>query len=298
MKENFKSLKELRSEAEKKQREDGQEIEVPDYERRKKEALEEKPFLLFVISDSEGRAVRQIKKPVKAGVQRAVWDFRSSPVDPISLKTSTPDPWESRKQGYMIPPGEYTVTMYRYQDGGLDQVDEPQTFTCSPLNIATIPPADLEALNAFNKKVAALARAISAADAHHDRLKENLPYLEQAVLSVPEVNQDWLAELSALKLQLREVNQQLNGDPLLVMDEGQYRMSLKGRTDLIMGALWSTTSGATGTYERAYEEAHAAFGEALAALEQVNARVLNFEAELEKAGAPYTPGRMPTWDGE
>ncbi len=129
----------------------------------------------------------------------------------------------------MVPPGEYRVAMYRYQDETLTQVGTTQDLTCHPLNIASIPAADLEALDAFNRKVATLSRAISAADAHRAHLQKALPYLEQAILSVPVLEEGWPAELSAIKLRLREINEQLNGDSLLVMDEGQSRMSLKGR---------------------------------------------------------------------
>ncbi len=296
IKEDHKSLKELRNEAEEKLQAEGRDVELPSYATRKEEAAEEEPFLLFVISDSEGQAIRTIKKSITAGVQRVVWDFRTSPVGPISLKSGSEYvPWNSPEVGYMVPPGDYRVAMYRY-DGALTQMGTTQDLTCSPLNITTLPAADLEALDAFNKKVAALSRAISAADAHRSRLAEGLPFLEQAVLSVPVLEESWLAELSTIKKQLREVNEELNGDRLLVMDEGQARMSLKGKTDLIISSLWSTTSGSTGTFERAYLEAHESFGEVLAALQQADARVGNLESELEEAGAPYTPGRMPVWE--
>jgi photosystem II stability/assembly factor-like uncharacterized protein len=297
VKEDYTSLKELRNETEKKLQEEGKDIELPSYDARKREATEAEPFLLFVISDSEGQVIRKIEKPIKAGVQRVVWDFRTSPVGPISLKTvGDYVPWESRELGYMVPPGDYRVAMYRYQNGDLSQMGETRDLKCNPLNIATLPAADLEDLDQFNRKVAKLARSISAADAHRARLQGNLPYLEEAILSVPDLEEGWLAELSAIKTQLREVNEQLNGDRHLVMDEGQARMSLKGKTDLIVSALWSTTSGSTGTFERAYREAHDGFGEVLEALQRADARVKGLEDDLEKAGAPYTPGRMPVWE--
>jgi photosystem II stability/assembly factor-like uncharacterized protein len=297
VKQDHKSLKELRNEAETKLQEEGKDIDLPTYDERKMEAIEEDPYLLFVISDSEGRTIRKIKKPVKAGVQRLVWDFRTSPVGPITLKPDGEyEPWSSPELGYMVPPGEYRVAMFRYQDQSFTEMGTTQSLTCHPLNIASLPPADLDALDAFNKNVASLSRAISAADAHHNHLQDALPYLEQGILSVRIAEENWLAELSAIKLQLREINGQLNGDPLLVMNEGQHRMSLKGRTDLIISSLWSTTSGSTGTFERAYQEANDSFGEVLSALEQVDGRVRSLEGELEQAGAPYTPGRMPVWD--
>jgi len=297
VKEDHKSLKELRNEAEEKLQEDGKDVDLPSYEQRRKEGTEEDPYLLFVISDSEGAAIRVIKKPVKAGVQRVVWDFRTSPFEPISLKTGGASaPWDSPELGYMVPPGEYQVAMYRYEEGTLNQVGGPERLTCNPLNIASLSAQDLGALDEFNKKVAALSRAISAANAHHGRLDGNLPYLEQAILSVPVIEEAWLSEVSAITKQLRDVDEQLNGDHLLVMDEGQSRMSLKGKIDLIVSSLWVTTSGSTGTFERAYQEAYEGFGEVLAALGQVDARIHSLEDELEKAGAPYTPGRLPIWE--
>ena len=142
----------------------------------------------------------------------------------------------------MVPPGEYQVAMFRVQDGALSLEDEPQKLTCSPLHLAGISSADQGTLQAFNKKVAVLSRAISAADAHRAGLSEALPFLEAAVLSVSVLEESWLAELSAIEDELEEIDEQLTGDSLLVRYEGQGRMSLKDKTDLIIGALWSTTS--------------------------------------------------------
>jgi hypothetical protein len=206
-------------------------------------------------------------------------------------------PWDEPELGYMVTPGDYVVTMYLYQDRELAPFGTPQSFECTPLNMASLPAEDLDALHTFNEKVAALARAISAADAHRGRLEEKLPYLERAMLGVGAPDAAWLSELSAIRIELFEIDEALNGDRLLVMDEGQPRMSLKGRTDLIISSLWTTTSAPTGTYERAYREAHDGFDEVLAMLEQVDGRIEALEGVLEAAGAPYTPGRLPVWQG-
>ena len=298
VKEDHKTLKELRNEAEKKLQEEGKDVEIPDYDQRRKEALEEDPSLLFVISDSDDVAIRTIKQPVKAGVHRLIWDFRTSPVSPISLEGKGEYvPWHSPDLGYMVTPGEYDVAMYRVQGGSMTPVGPPQRVTCEPLNVASLPAEDLGALAAFNTKVATLSRAVSAADAHRSALQAKLPFLEQAALNVGAPEESWLAEISAIIIGLREIDEKLNGDRLLLVDEGQSRMSLKGRTDMIVASLWTTTSAPTGTFERAYDEAHEAFGDVLTALEQTDARIGRLEDELEAAGAPYTPGRMPVWDG-
>jgi photosystem II stability/assembly factor-like uncharacterized protein len=298
LKDDWKSLKKQRDEAEKKLQDAGKEVPYPDHDRLRLEADEVEPYLLFVITDAAGHEVRKLKRPIKAGVHRFVWDFRTSPVGPVSLTPPTDlAPWDSPELGYMVAPGTYQVTMYRYQDGKLTALGSPQAVKCVPLHAGSLPPAGQEALRAFNEKVAALSRAISAADAHRGRLGEMLPFLESAALSTPGLSAGPLAELSSIKLRLKEINEELNGDDLLPRYEGQARMSLKGRTDLIVGSLWSTTAGPTGTYERAYQQAHDAFGKVLGELRDVHARVQALEDQLEHAGAPYTPGRLPVWEG-
>lgn len=93
------------------------------------------------------------------------------------------------------------------------------------------------------------------------------------------------------------MNEELVGDNTLTRYEGQARLSLKGRTDLIVSSLWTTTSGPIPTYERAYQEAHATFGAVLAELRDLHQRTQTLEDQLERQGAPYTPGRMPQWEG-
>ncbi|MEQ1831972.1 MAG: glycosyl hydrolase [Candidatus Eisenbacteria bacterium] len=294
---DFKSLKKQRNEAEKKLQEAGKDIAYPTYDRLKQEDTEEEPYLVLAISDAEGRLVRKIKKPIKAGLHRATWDLRTSPTGPIALQPpSDPAPWDSPDRGYMLAPGTYKVQLYRYESGKLAALGAPQSVNCEPLNLASIAPADQQALRDFNHKTAALARAISAADAHRGSLAGVLPYLEAAAMSVRELATEDIAELAAIRQALKQVNTKLTGDNILTRYEGQPRMSLKGRTDLIIGSLWNTTSGPTGTYERAYQEARASFGPVLAELRTLHERTQALAERLERKGAPYTPGRMPVWE--
>ena len=297
VKDDYKSLKKQRNEAEKKLQEAGKEVAYPSYDQLRKEDSEEEPFLLFAISDADGRVVRKIKQSIKAGLHRVVWDFRTSPTGPIALEPPpNPAPWDQPDIGYMLPPGAYQIAMHRYQDGKLTPLGSPQTVKCEPLRLASIPVADQAALRAFNEKVATLARAISATDAHRGRLNDMLPYLEAAAMGTRELDGSQLAELSAIRAGLKKVNLALVGDDILPRYEGQSRLSLKGRTDLIIGSLWNTTSGATGTYDRAYREAHATFGAVLSELRGLHERTQALSDRLERQGAPYTPGRMPVWE--
>ncbi len=297
VKDDYKSLKKQRNEAEKKLRDDGKDIPYPSYEQLKREDAQEDPYFVFAITDADGRVVRKLKQPIKAGLHRVVWDFRTSPTGPIALSPpSETAPWDSPDRGYMLPPGTYQVTMHRYENGKLTALGAARTIQCEPLQLARIPAADQQALRAFNEKVAGLSRAISAADAHRGSLNDALPYLEAAAMSVHDLAGNELAEVSAIRQGLKKVNEQLVGDNTMTRYEGQARMTLKGRTDLIIGSLWNTTSAPTGTYQRAYDEARTSFVSVYADLRALHERTQALEARLEKLGAPYTPGSMPVWE--
>lgn len=296
IKDKPKTQKEQRQEMEQENRKAGKDIKYPDYETLKKENDEPETFLLFTITDEEGQIVRKIKQPITKGIQRLVWDFRYSPVIPVSLTPFDDSvPWNSPDLGYMVTPGTYQVSLSRYEDGKMTELVKPQSFKCKPLNITSIPAENQQSLERFNKKVASLSRAVSASDAHMNQIKGQLPYLEQAIMSVPAMQESWYTDYYAIKDGLKEVNKKLNGDPLLSRYEGADRTSLKNKIDLITSALWTTTSGQTATFERAYTEASGGFEQILSTLKEINGKISTLEKSLEDAGAPYTPGRFPVW---
>ena len=62
---------------------------------------------------------------------------------------------------------------------------------------------------------------------------------------------------------------------------------------------WNSTSAPTKTFENAYEIAGDAFSgllDRLRVLVEVDLRKL--ESDMEAVGAPWTPGRLPTWSKE
>ncbi|MCU0365367.1 MAG: hypothetical protein MUE93_06840, partial [Ignavibacteriaceae bacterium] len=65
--------------------------------------------------------------------------------------------------------------------------------------------------------------------------------------------------------------------------------------NLITAALWSTTAGPTNTFIKSYDAAAAKVDEILNDLKSIDISIQQIETELEKSGAPYTPGRFPEW---
>ena len=74
------------------------------------------------------------------------------------------------------------------------------------------------------------------------------------------------------------------------------------RVDRVQGVVsghWSTTAQATKTYEEDYNIAAAEFAPVLTDLRQaIGVDLKSLEDQLENLGAPWTPGRLPTWKPE
>jgi photosystem II stability/assembly factor-like uncharacterized protein len=296
LKEEFKTLKEKRRDEEKKKQKDKEDIKYPSYETLKSEQEEPESYLLFIITDETGNVIRKIKTEAKKGVNRLVWNFRYTPVTPVTLEPFDDSvPWVEADKGYMVVPGKYFVSLSKFQDGKFTELVSPQEFICKSLNISTLPSEDKFALDTFNKKVAELTRAITCADAYRNELVDKLAYLKKALLDGADVPAGTYETIINIESDLKQFNRDLNGDQLRARYEGAAPTSLKQRVELITAALWSTTAAPTSTFIKSYEVAASKFDEISSSLKSIDESVKQIESTLEKSGAPYTPGRFPEW---
>jgi photosystem II stability/assembly factor-like uncharacterized protein len=296
LQDEIKSLKELRREAEKEKQKKGEDIKYPVYDQLVQEMEEPDSYLLFNIKDEAGNVIRKLKTDARKGVNRIVWDFRYSPFTPISLKPFDDSvPWYEEDKGYMVAPGKYFVSLSKFEKGTFTELVSSKEFICKQLNIATLPAEDKKALDSFNKDVAELTRVITGADSFRRELVDKISYLKKAVLDGAEVSENIYTNLIDLEADMRKVNLKLNGDQLRNRYEGAAPTSLKQRVELITGALWNTTAAPTNTFIKSYEVAASGIDEILTDLKSIESSIKRIENELEKAGAPYTPGRFPEW---
>ena len=296
IKDEFKTLKVKRREEEKEKKKKGEDIKFPSYQTLNKEMLEPESYLLFTISDDQGNIVRKLKTEVKKGVNRIVWDFRSTPFTPVSLEPFDYSvPWIEPDRGFMVVPGKYFVSLSKFEDGTITELVSAKEFNCKQLNNTSLPAADKLALDTFNKKVAELTRAVTAADAYRKELVDKLEYIKKAIIDGAHVGIIELEKVEDIEVELTELNKKLNGDNLRSNYEYVAPSSIKDRINLITGALWYTTAAPTTTFIKSYDDAAGKFDDILVTLKLVDDEIKLVEDELEKSGAPYTPGRFPEW---
>ncbi len=296
LKNELKTLKEKRREAEKAKQKKGQDIKYPSYNELKKEMEEPEPYLLFTITDEQGNTVRRIKTKAKKGVNRIVWDFRYDKFTPVSLQDKKSKvPWDEPDQGYMVLPGTYYVSLSKFEDGKFTELVTPQKFRCKLLYEGKLTEKDKTELKEFNKKVADLTVAVTGADAYRKELVKKISYFKKAVIQSAGIPKETYKKILDVELRLKELNRKLNGDNLRRRYEGAVPISIKQRVQLITSALWSTTAQPTTTFIEAYNTALSKFGKILTSLKSVDGDIKGIETVLNKYGAPYTPGRFPEW---
>ncbi|HCT71394.1 MAG TPA: hypothetical protein DF409_10600 [Bacteroidales bacterium] len=74
-------------------------------------------------------------------------------------------------------------------------------------------------------------------------------------------------------------------------------VALNERMGNLIYAFYGTTSAPTSTMRRSYEIIREEFPPLHAQLKQIGTiDIPALEAEMEKAGVPWTPGRLPEWE--
>lgn len=299
VKDDIKTIKEKRQEAEKEKIKKNEMVYYPSIDSLRLEDLQQSPYLVFTITDDAGNVVRRIKTAAKKGLSRTTWDFRTETKGPVSFSGFDESMvFSNREQGIFVMPGSYKVSMGKVEDGVYTQLVAPQPFSIEALNLNSLTASDKRAVSEFGKKVLELHRVVSATNVYTDELTNKLKFMKEAALQTPSIDPSIDKRIIDLQRRLTAVDQKLNGDVTLLRREFEAPTSIEGRIGSIMDGLVSTTTSPTTTFTNSYNVAATQFAEVLAETRLIDNEVKKIEDMLEKAGAPYTPGRLPEWKGQ
>jgi hypothetical protein len=300
LKDDIKTIKENRQATEKELAKAGKAVYYPNVDSLRLEDQQAEPHLLFTIADAQGNVVRKLKAPAKKGMKQIVWDFYYAPFTPVDFSVFDADanPFGGPAKGYRALPGDYTISMQKFEDGKYTQLVSPQPFKAVPLNNTTLPAEDKAALSAFNKKLAELQRVVTGTNAYTNDINNRLRFLKEAVIRTPGVNTaEATQKIYDIERRMLAVGTALNGDASLSRREFEALPGINGMVNGIAAALWGTTSAPNGNLEQAYQQALQKFGKVYTEVKAVDSELNALEMQLEKSGAPYTPGRLPDWKG-
>ncbi len=300
LKEDIKTRKEKRHEAEKEAEKKKVAAAYATPEELRAEELEEAPVLILTVTDEAGRVVRRITTPAKAGLHRATWDLHYPPSIPITGEPEREQEYEREPdRGPMAAPGTYKVSLAQRVGGTTTQLAGPIPFKVVSLGLQTLSDPDQAALLAFQQKTARLQRAVLGALEATKDAQARAKLLQKSLLNAPGADPKLMDQAGTLVVQLDAALVELRGDRVLRERNENTPPSIVDRVDQIVGGSWSATAAPTQTQRDQLALASALFAEELPKLRSlIDGELRRIEDAAEKAGAPWTPGRLPDWTPE
>lgn len=296
LKDALKTRKDKRQEAEKDAERRGAPVGWPTREQLRAEEEEEAPAIVVTIMDSGDRVVRRLTGPATAGVQRLTWDLRY-PAANLSAPPSPDADFDFEPpSGPLVMPGTYKLLVSKRVDGVLTQLGPPQEFQVVVDGQENMSSADRTALVEFQQKAARLQRAVNGATQAANALRPRLTAIKRAIAETPSLPNRVYEDAMALEKRNNEILRVLSGDSAARQRNMNTPPSINDRVGYVVGAQRMSTSRPTQTQQNQYTAAAQDFESVLAQLRQlIEVDLARLEKQLESAGAPWTPGRVPEW---
>jgi photosystem II stability/assembly factor-like uncharacterized protein len=294
LKDEIKTKKQKRRDAEKK----AEGTAYPTKDELRAEAEEEAPAVLLTVTDAEGKVVRTLTGPVGAGFHRVAWNLRDPAVMLPPPRPAEPgeDPPEQEPSGPLVAPGRYRVSLAKRVDGAVTPLAGPQEFSVTVEGADAMYAGDLKELRAFQVQVARLARAVGGALEAANDLTRRLEQVRRALDLAPAAKEEWKTAVRGMEKRNRAILRALRGDVVLRGRNENTPDSIVERVEYVNGSQWLSLARPTATQREAYRIASEEFADELAKLKQlIEVDLRGLEKEMEAAGVPWTPGRLPDW---
>jgi hypothetical protein len=293
LKEKIKTKKEKRQEAEKEAANKNQTAPYPTNDELRAEAEEAKPEVYFVVYDEGGTAIRRVEGSTDAGFQRAAWDLRySAPQVPKHSDDAEEDFPDAADLGPLVLGGSYSVRLFYKVGGVVTEVAGPQSFKVVTEGASGMSPADRIAQEQFLRKVARLSGALHTSEEVQSRLKA----IRAALREAPAAEKQLGTVADALEQRDRDIRRALRGDVEVAKRSELVASSVNDRVNSVMEGERFSLAKPTQSHVDSYNIAAADFAEQLSKLRMlVEVDLSKLEKDMETAGAPWTPGRVPEW---
>ena len=279
LKDEYKTLKSIRQEKEKKGK-----ISFPGWNELEKERREGEPKIWLTVKDMAGNIIRRVEGKNGKGFNRVAWDLRWPSTNALS---DTSDIKRS-SSGAMVAPGEYTVTLSKVVDGIETDLSGPMKFEVVRMYKGSIEGADPKVTAAFWQEVDRLNKSVSAASKVLRGAITKLRLMEEALERTPGNTGSLLQQLYDLKQELFTIDEQMNGNRSKNGVGEKNNPTVTSRLNNTIYGSFSSTYGPTETFKRDLEIAGAQFTKLKSALDNmINVKIPVVEKALIDAGAPW-----------
>lgn len=282
----------------------GEDVPQPTLDQLRAEERETTPTAILTVTDADGRVVRRLEGPVRAGLHRVQWDLRFAPMSPVTGVTAPRSGEEDDDdeggrggaRGPLVVPGAYAVQLSMRMPNGALREYESQMFRVEPPAGMTSTVATSTDVRDFRLSTASLQRAVLGASQLLSDAATRVRALQNALTMSTQPTEELQRSARMLAQQLDSVRTVMQGDNLPSRLQQPTSPGLVARLNEVVNGHWGTQNAPTQTQRRQYEIVARDFPPLLARLTVlVNTDLRTLEERAERAGAPWTPGRIPSW---
>jgi hypothetical protein len=196
----------------------------------------------------------------------------------------------NKNGGFLLGPGEYSVTIYQLLDGEVSAVTASQSFNVKQLYKSTLPAKNNSIKDGFLSRYMEVVRRKELFMYDYSQAKKNASSLELAIKRTPKSIGLLENEMADLRKELRNMELALYGNPLKSEVGEKNNTSLDERIWAAAGSLWGSAYGPTTTAEQSLAVASAELSEYEKKMAVIQLKVQSIYSELKTAGAPPIKG--------
>lgn len=290
------SSKSQRKEKEKELFEKGEFIPQPTWREMQLEDMEESAHLIFTITNESGEAVRTLTTAASKGMGQIVWDLRYP--SPRPYITDKFNPAADGKSGWPVTPGKYQVEMKLWDHDTLVHLAGPVDFKINKLFENNLDASQKQELTAFNQKINNMIRVSHGVGKSIDNYRKRIESLLQTMYNMEEIPQKLVNDAREIAKELEALNFKMDGVSAKASWEEipPAQIPISKRVGEIAYTRYASSGAVTETEKRSYEIVKEEIQPVIEDLKNIaENKITALEKELEQKGAPWTPGRIPTW---
>jgi photosystem II stability/assembly factor-like uncharacterized protein/flagellar hook assembly protein FlgD len=296
LKNDYKTIKEKRQAKEREMVKANKTLSYPSLDSLRLEDNEEKPYVMAIITDAQNNVLSQYKMSARKGMNRFTWGGRAQSTIPTNAESS--GSLDGYDFGQLCVPGTYNVSIAVVENGVLKTIAGPKPFTIKALNNATLVEPDKTSLDVFNKDLAEFRRIVTSTETYFQDLSSKIKDIKAAVQNNVTKFTDELATISQLEQMIKANNVKMYGDNSLSKREFETKSGIVGMLNNVVYNLWSTTQAPSTTFKTSLEYAKKEFKSVYDSVKAMDAKIKTIEAKLDAMKVPYTPGRLPVYEGK
>lgn len=284
------TLKSERKELEKEAIKEKKDISYPSFDELRAEKEEIKEYITFFIKNSEGKVIRKLKANYSKGLQEIVWDLKYPSNHPVGSKEGNKSNISNNGSAGFVPSGIYTVEMVIVGKTEIKTIGNQRTIKVSSLHSEYV--ADLDVAMNFREEMNQVNKSFKAMQKHLQVLEVKASTIRFALEAEPGVNPKMIYRSRNLETRIDSLKRIVYGDQVKKDRNAPFAPSLSDRFGT---ALWGTSGNLekpTGSVLNDLKIVKSVSATINSEIDRLNATEITvLEKELDRIGAPYTPGR-------